>query len=744
SRSIAREVLSNFTSLIPYEIQMYDFEVVQSEEEFLQFFSPFELTTISELVRPADQISLGAKDFYIIHPFSESTNTFSKIVRALMYHKNPVVFSITLKPARLFPWEMEILHKMNLEQRELLSDYEKNPSSFKHKQLKAGISLLHDLQHNNYYSSLCRAWDRLFLTKIQIASNETIPQYLKDLIGTEISGNLTFQEEITTDREGLPPKSSYRFIEPENPTQRNIALNNLKYSEFERWFSADAPEGLERLIYLTDPREASCAAKLVVPVEEELPGISLKTYREIPAPVVVTTKQDLQKDEICLGENVYYGIKRPIYIPDEARRRHIYIIGQTGTGKSALMRYLIMQDIKAGKTVSVIDPHGDLVEDLLNMIPKNREKDVVIFDPSDTQYPFALRLLEAKSQEEKELIIDGIFTLFLRLWPASFTGPVFQEVSEMAIRSLLEVKSFVPSFSEIPRLITDDHFLQLVITEIDDPEVKDYWENEWPNIKHEVKKDATYFTSKFRKLISNHIIRNIVGQEKTLIDFDEIVNGQKIFLVTLQKGKIGEQNAQFLGSLLMLKLQNTILARSRIKPERRKDFYLYVDEFHNFLTESFPILLAEGRKYKVNLVLAHQHLEQLRLPPIEGGPSTDLLINAIFGNAGTLIVFRTGHRDAINYLTGEFANIISANEFVNMPNYKAIVRLLSGKEAGRIFTLNCLYEQVPRNGTLVNRLIELSRQQYATPLAEVENFLTQKREFIRKQCKALQLLKEIE
>ena len=406
------------------------------------------------------------------------------------------------------------------------------------------------------------------------------------------------------------------------------------------------------------------------------------------------------------NQNRLFGIKR------KDRRQHTYIIGKTGTGKTALLNNMAVQDIANGDGLCVVDPHGEFVEGLLEKIPPERMKDVIYFNPADTDYHIGFNVLELPDPKYKHLVASGLMGIFTKIWSNVWSARM-EYILNNAILALLETPD--STLLGIPRLLVDKNFRQQVVNNIKDPVVKAFWIHEYESWREQFRNEAIApIQNKVGQFLSTSIIRNIVGQSKSTIDIFDIMNQKKIFLVNVSKGRIGEDNSALLGAMLITKIQLAAMERVRITEEQRTDFFLYVDEFQNFATDSFAGILSEARKYRLNLVLAHQYVGQL---------VTDVstkVRDAVFGNVGTIVVFRVGATDA-EFLEPEFTPEFEQADIVNLPNYSVYLKLMVDGVTSRPFSANTLPPlKVEVVGEAKEKIIEESRRSYCRPRAIIE------------------------
>ncbi|MFH0853899.1 MAG: CxxC-x17-CxxC domain-containing protein, partial [bacterium] len=406
-------------------------------------------------------------------------------------------------------------------------------------------------------------------------------------------------------------------------------------------------------------------------------------------------------DITIFAETNFRNQKRRFGIKRDDRRRHMYLIGKTGMGKSTMLENMIVDDIRSGKGVAVVDPHGDLVEKVMNYIPSKRINDVINFDPSDMDYPIAFNPLETIDPRYKHLICSGLISVFKKLWADSW-GPRLEYLLRNAILALLDTSG--TTLLGIMRLLVDKGYRKKIITNIKDPVVKAFWVEEYSKYPDKFQVEAiSPIQNKVGQFLSNFLIRNIVGQVKSSFDMREVMDNEKILLVNLSKGRIGEDTSGLLGSMMITKIQLAAMDRINIPEEKRKDFYLYVDEFQNFATDSFATILSEARKYHLNLIMAHQYIEQLN----------EVVRPAVFGNVGTMVLFRIGAADA-EELVKEFTPKFVEEDLVNIPKWECYMKLMVDGIATDPFSANGLpplkTDEITNNK---EKVINLSRERYA-------------------------------
>ena len=441
----------------------------------------------------------------------------------------------------------------------------------------------------------------------------------------------------------------------------------------------------------------------------ETPHIFWLNAKRAPAPAQIPT------EGLYLGKSTYRGMEKPVYLSDDDRRRHIYIIGKTGTGKTELLRDLILQDIRAGKGVCLIDPH-DLAEDLLKYIPPERAEDVIYFDPSDYERPMGLNLLEAYTEEQKHMVATSIINLMYKLYDPYKTGIIGPRF-EHAIRNAMLTVMYEPgsTFVEVMRCLQDSSFVQEILPKVTDQMVRRYWTDQIAQTADFHKSEVLdYIVSKFGRFVTNKMMRNIIGQSESSFDFRRVMDEGKILIINLAKGKIGEENSSFLGLVLVPKILMAAMSRQDTPEEKRRDFYLYVDEFQNFATPDFAQILSEARKFRLNLTVANQFIGQVE----------EEIKNAVFGNVGTIISFNIGVTDA-NFLQHWFAPTFSESDLINIERFNVYIKTIVKNEPVPPFSMNLMRDIAaekklanPRVGEIIK---EMSRLRFGRDREEVES-----------------------
>ncbi len=422
-----------------------------------------------------------------------------------------------------------------------------------------------------------------------------------------------------------------------------------------------------------------------VPFNKELTYLGVTTYRD---------------------KNTLFGIKR------KDRRQHVYLLGKSGTGKSVLMFNMIIQNIQNGEGVCLVDPHGENVEGVLSAIPQHRMKDVIYFNPADTDYHIGFNVLELVDPQYKHLVASGLMGIFTKIWANAWSARM-EYILNNCILALLDTPG--TTLLGIPRMLVDKEYRAKIIGNLKDPVIKAFWVHEYEAWNEKFRNEAIApIQNKVGQFLSTSIIRNVVGQSKSTINVFDMMNEGKIFLVNVSKGRIGEDNSALLGGMIITKIQLAAMERVRIPEDVRKDFYLYVDEFQNFVTDAFASILSEARKYRLNLTVAHQYTAQLI------SDKSSAVRDAIFGNVGTIIIFRVGSDDA-EFLESEFEPEFTPQDIVNLPNYKIYLKLMIDGVTSRPFSARTLPQMVKSGNLEVEQeVIRTSRELYCKTREAVE------------------------
>jgi hypothetical protein len=528
---------------------------------------------------------------------------------------------------------------------------------------------------------------QLFAVNVRLIASAPSPFQANNLLEGLAAGFTQFS---------APRRNEFKIVKPRNPQSLiyNFSFRNL-----------DTGQAM-----FLNSEEIASFYHLPIP-QTETPRVKWLKSKEAAPPSNLPTYGTL------IGNSAFRGELRPVYITDDDRRRHVYMIGQTGTGKSTLLGNMILEDIEKGKGVAIIDPHGELVQNALGHIPKERMDDLIHFDPSDIQKPLGLNMLDYNFDrpEEKTFIVNEMQSIFNKLFPPETMGPMFEQYMRNALLLLMEDMPNEPAtLVEVPRIFTDAEFRKRKLARIHNPVVIDFWEKEATKASGDASlaSMAPYITSKFNNFISNDYIRPIIGQPKSAFNFREAMDEGKILLVNLSKGRIGDINAGLLGMIFTGKILMAALSRIDINDQsKRRDFNLYIDEFQNFTTDSISTILSEARKYRLSLTMAHQFIAQL----------TEQIRDAVFGNVGSQIVFRVGVQDA-EFLVKQFEPAFDQNDLISIDNLNAYAKILINGETSKPFNVK-IGTQSWSGGSkeIAEKLKEYSRMKYGIDRHLVED-----------------------
>ncbi len=418
-------------------------------------------------------------------------------------------------------------------------------------------------------------------------------------------------------------------------------------------------------------------------------------------------EHDHENEVVLFGQTNFRNQGRKFGIKTDDRRRHVYVIGKTGMGKTTLLENMVLGDIYAGHGLAYIDPHGDSAKKFLDFIPPHRINDVVYFNPTDMEFPVGFNILETVDESQKHLVASGLMGVFKKIWPDVWSS----RMEYILLNTIMALLDFPGStLLGINRLLSDEEYRGRVVSLIQDPVVKTFWVKEFASFSEKYRTEAVApLQNKVGQFLSATIIRNIVAQVKSTINIREIMDTRKIFIVNLSKGSVGEENSRLLGAMIITRLQLAAMERVDMPEEDRQDFYLYVDEFQNFATQSFANILSEARKYRLALIVAHQYIEQLE----------EEVRAAVFGNVGTIIAFRVGAADA-SFMENEFMPRFTPEDLVNLKKFEIYLKLMIDGASSEPFSANTLAPIAENTGSM-EKVIRVSRERYSTPRKVIED-----------------------
>ena len=435
------------------------------------------------------------------------------------------------------------------------------------------------------------------------------------------------------------------------------------------------------------------------------PEIQWQNFKIVKAPV------NIPKEGLLLGYNAYRGVTQEIRVKQEDRFRHFYVIGQTGTGKTSILQVMARQDLLNGYGLAVMDPHGDLANDLFPFVPKERADDVIYFNPADMERPLGINILEAEGDDQKQFVAQQALNIMIKLFGNEIFGPRLQDYFRNGALTLMDYPGGC-AITDVIRLFTDDMFQQERLKNLKNPVVKAWWEGTYKKQGDREKGEMVpFWSAKFGGFITNTMMRNIVGQTKSSFNVSECMQKNKILLINLSKGTLGDFNSELLGLVMVMKIQMAAMQRQDIPKEERRDFFLYIDEFQNYITPSIESILSEARKYRLGLVVAHQYLSQLQKNDALKKENTDLKA-AIFGNVGSMMSYKVGPEDA-EFLEKQFGPTFSGHDLVNMDKFKAVAKISVDTQPTKPFSLTPVNPYLEKgDAKLASAIKELSRLKY--------------------------------
>ena len=518
----------------------------------------------------------------------------------------------------------------------------------------------------------------------------------------------------------LPPPSNLKF--PKEP----MMLQDYKRDEKGNIITKDGSKLQvdKNKNLLRDPQKNLLLLDgTIVPVNREGPNIGAPVDPgKIPEKIVSHRHLagfPLYKDGILMGWNEYRNKKTPIYFATKDRGRHHYIIGKSGGGKSVFIGYLARQDLWNGDGLCVIDPHGDLVEDIVSFTPHERARDMIIFDPADFERPMGVNMLDIIATDpnlraiEKDRAALDATSIFIKMYGDEIFGPRIQHYFRNGCLTLMDDEEEGGTLIDVPRLFTDEAFMKYKTSKIKNVMVKSFWDHEYAQTGDREKQEMIpFFSAKFGPFITNTTMRNIIGQTKSAFNLREVMDNQKVLMVNLSKGKIGDLNAQLLGLIMVSKINMAAMSRADMPEDQRKNFFLYVDEFQNFATDTFGEILSEARKYRLALIMAHQFIAQIGgSGDKQGKGGKPSIKDAVFGNAGTIMSFKVGAEDA-EYLEKEYAPLLSQQDIIGIANFTTYVKLNIDNATTRPFDMKTIWDNTYKNEEVSKIIKEYSRKTY--------------------------------
>lgn len=540
-------------------------------------------------------------------------------------------------------------------------------------------------------------WFQAIVRIITSAPNQEAADMQRDVISSAFS---QYWEPDTNSFDGLRnyshKKAVYDFI------LRNLNIEKLAYIHWK------FPYFFQKPMIMT-PKEISSIIHFPNVKYNRSVVIKWQEFKIAPAPA------NMSNDWVLLWKNIFRWAEKDIRIKRDDRRRHFYLIWKSGTWKSTLLETIIRQDFANWDWVCVIDPHWDLVEAVMPYIPRHRADDVIIFDPWDLERPMWLNMLEAYAEDEKEFVAQEALAIFIKLFWEEIMWPRLQHYFRNGVLTLMADDKEWASLIDLPRLFTDDAYCQYKSAKVTNPEVRSFWDKEMAKTGQREKEEMIpYFSSKFWPFKTNAQIRNIIGQVKSGFNFRDVMDNKKILLCNLSKGKLWDLNSKLIGMILVAKIQMAAMSRVDTPEKDRNDFYLYVDEFQNFVTDSFASILSEARKYRLNLIIAHQYISQITKMDVwwKWSQENTTIRDAVFGNVWSMMCFKIWAQDA-ETMAKEFAPVFTDQDLINIANYNAYIKLNINNTTSRWFSMRTIYDVSWKDEDAAKAFKQLSRLKFA-------------------------------
>lgn len=657
-----------------------------------------------------------ARSAFHIFPFHPTWDSFAPLFRLMLRARAPVAVSCRLRPTALTEDEESFLERQ-IARCERAAQTRIEPSSNDGKELYPTLRKQARAYQEYQARLLYGLSDNAAVMTLEVASEQEIPVPLLDCLGNlvtnpaGVSGNVSLGAD--TPRPYLA--GGYEFLDHSDDEAATSAFVELDLHPSDH---PSAPEEGKRLVHLFDSVEGFALFRLPPSPTEELPGVPVQSWRMRPPP------PELPEEGTKLGVSWYRGLERPVRVSAEDRKRHQYVVGQTGTGKTTLLKTMVLDDMRKGRGLCLVDPHGDLFSDLLGKIPESRMDDVVVIDPTDSDYPVGLNVLEHQTEKQRHFLVQEIVGMIRRLLQdeygakaSEFAGPIFWQHMRRNLLLAMSDPEDPGTLVEFYSLFQKpDYWKRWVPLQISDPLLEHWVEEVLPETDY-LRQDSEglslggYVGSKFEGFVFDPLLRNIFCQPESTVDLGAAMDEGRIVLVNLAKGELTEANARFFGMVLMAKIMTVAMERVHRPTEERKEFHLYVDEFQSLATQSFVTLLSEARKFGLSLTLANQFVGQIQ---------EERIVDAIFGNVGTIVCFRVGEEDA-EILEQAYAPTFSRFDLVNLPNWRACVSTLVEGQTVPPFTLSTVLDERSSREATAEKVRKASREKYARRREAVEN-----------------------
>ncbi len=687
---------------------VYIFEAIADQSELLSLLEPFEIDHAAEIVRR--ETAPESSGMYTIASFMPGSMDLHNMLWVMLRQEKLSMLSIHLKPTQLYSWERSAA--MYTDTASDATSYAKQvqiwegeqpvtPEGFNAPAMMSRLNQISQMERSREHFIRLSYLRSAFLVRLNVAGHAGTSKLLPEMIASAFLGPMRDNGE----------NGGYEIMRALRGQEFETARRNLHQVDVEAWGYTHAPDGMRRLRYLVGEAEATHVFRLPIPHFTGVPGMRSLDGKPIAPPV------GMPDNGTVLGvSTARTGTSIPALIRQsrDDRRRHSYIVGKTGMGKSTLIASMVLQDIEAGYGVFLLDPHGDLVEDVLMRIPQHRAEDVIVIDPSDEDRPIGLNILNPQSEADRHRITNDFIGMLIRMYDPynqGIVGPIFQQFVRNAMLAAMWIEG--GTLIDVYRILSDQNYVRRILPRIGDPIVKNFWEDiasKTENASAQWRAELLpYLLSKFSRFVEDSILRRILGQPRSSVPWRDVMSDGKIVLCNLAKGKIGTETSQFLGLLILGDLLQAAFQRSKLAPAQRRDFYIYIDEVQNYSTPLLGTMISEGRKFGVSLVLANQFLHQL-----DHG-----IREAVFGNVGSLITFRIGVQDA-PALAPEYHPVFSAEDLIELGQFTASVKLLVNGIGARAFTMRTLLPSQTPNPLIGEMIREMSRERYGTDIAQIE------------------------
>ena len=711
SQDAALSTYSELSNNFELDSDIYRFRPVVNEEELGNIIEPFNIASIGYICRrPIPLKNCSKPTIPIYQPDRRPVPSLARLCHALQIHPKPYFLSLVIRPTRLKDPEVSFLNSFQtLEEWEASTQYSRSVNNTHVR--KAGF-LAEDMPGKHILAQSSLKGVPCYFIMITIAGPSEFSPLLIETISSELyrdqpKARFGYKANGISNAGEIPSIENGSWVFAEQSEIKKKAIEHIRYHDCLPWGGQSISPDLWRLPYLMDATDASDLFRLPLPLDGKMPGLSIKRIR--------TSRQagPISQTGVSIGR-IWTGKKKTrVRIAENDNRRHIVVFGQTGVGKTWELAGMSLQQIQQGKGVGVLDPHGHLVDIILPRIPPERSRDVILFDAQDQEFPMGLNMIE-NDQDLPSLMdinIQCMIEIFYMLVSdKAMIGPMFEHWARMALLTLLLDPDEPATLVEFPRIFTDEKYRAYKVSKVEDPIIRLFWEKEIDKTSSfHFSEMLGYVVSKVGRFVESRAMRNIIGQKKSAFNIREAMDQEKICLINLSKGQIGPGNCKLLGLIFVFKFLQAALGRSNVEETERPDFYFYIDEAHNFCTESLSIILSEARKYRLNLCLATQSILQF----------TQQTRDAILGNIANLIAFRLGPQDA-DILKKQFNRAFSERELMYLPNFHAAARILTGGIVQHPMIIETEPIDMKCNELNAKRIVQRTRNKFGVKREEIE------------------------